>query len=377
MQITPFATEHFYAQYEFNTPHQLCNSDCEALTVAELLELAGRSAADLGRLHLGYTESQGNHALREAIAALYATATAEEIIVLGSPVEGIYLAARALLQPGDEVIVLTPGYDALINMFEYVAGADYVKRWPFTAAPDRWELDVEQLKALLSPRTRLVVINFPHNPTGYLPTADEFAAIVAAVAQAGVWLLCDEMYRGLVLAGTEPIPSAVDLYERTVVLSGLSKTYGLPGLRSGWLVVRDAAMRANLLNWKFYTSICPPAPTEFLALAALEVEAAIRTRNVAIIEENLILAEEFFGRWAALFTWRRPRAGSTALVGLNLPSASQHAHRLAHEAGVLVHPAVTLGAGDGFLRFGFGRRSFATALDHYQHWLGTQYPHAR
>lgn len=360
--IAPFETEHFYAAYEFNTAHQLCNSDCESITVAELLALADVSLADFGHLGLGYTESQGNPALRSAIAAQYSGPTAEQIVVLGTPIEGIYLTARALLQPGDEVIVLTPAYDALVNTFAHVVGDAHVKRWWLTAAPGEWQMDLDALRQLITPRTKLVVVNFPHNPTGFLPTAAQLAELVAVVAQAGIWLFSDEMYRGLWHSGTAAIPSAAELYGRAIVLSGLSKTHGLPGLRTGWLVLPAADLRANLLNWKFYTSICPPAPSEFLAQVALQAAEPLRQKNSALIERNLALAEAFFGRWPTLFTWRRPCAGSVALVGMAVPSVSAVAQRMVAEAGVLIQPAATLGYDDHHFRMGFGRAAFPTAL---------------
>jgi aspartate/methionine/tyrosine aminotransferase len=289
--------------------------------------------------------------------------------MLGTPIEGIYLGARAILNPGDEAIVLTPAYDALINMFEHVVGEGEVRRWGFVATPTSWALDLDTLRSLITPRTKLLVVNFPHNPTGYLPTAAQLEEIVGLVEAHAMWLFCDEMYFGLVHSGTPPIPSAVDLSERVVVLSGLSKTYGLPGLRTGWLVVQDAALRESIMNWKFYTSICSPAPSEFLAGAAWKVRDALRERSIRQIEHNLELAEDFFARWPELFVWRRPLAGSTALVGMNVPSVTAYAERLAEEAGVLIHPATTLSYDDQHMRMGFGRAAFGEALDRFEAYL--------
>ena len=362
MKIAPFATEHFYAEYEFNTPYQLCNSDCETMTVGELLETADLSLTQLGQLSLGYTESQGNPHLREMIADAYTAAEPEDVLILGTPVEGIYLAAQALLEPQDEVIVLTPAYDALINLFEHVAGAERVKKWTFRPTAVSWQLDLDELRHLITPQTKLLVVNFPHNPTGYLPTREMLDEITAVVEQHKLWLFCDEMYYGLIHSGTVPIPSTADLTPQAIVLSGLSKTYGLPGLRTGWLIVRDEPMRQNILNWKFYTSICPPAPSEFLAVAAWRIRDQLRDRSIAQIEHNLALADAFFGRWSDLFVWRRPLAGSTALVQMNVPSVHDYATKLAREAGVLIHPATTLGANDQMMRMGFGRAAFGEAL---------------
>jgi len=369
MKITPFATEHFFARYEFNTPYQLCNSDCESVSIGELLRLAGDSLEGLGRERLVYTQSEGSPELREAIAASYSTVTPGDVAVLGTPVEGIYLAARTLLEPGDEVIVLSPAYDALVNLFEHIAGSERVRKWEFRADAAQWSLDLDDLRALLTPATKLLVVNFPHNPTGFLPSPEWQQELAQLAQEHGLWLFCDEMYFGLVHSGTPAIPSMADISDRAIVLSGLSKTHGLPGLRCGWLIVPERTLRHELMNWKFYTSICPPVPTEYLARAALRVGERLRLRNVERIERNLDLAEAFFARWPELFEWRRPLAGSTALVGFDVPSVSQLADRLAREEGLLIQSAVMLGSDDRHMRIGLGRDSFPDALERFGNWL--------
>lgn len=373
MKIPPFATEHFYAQYEFTTQYQLCNSDCETVSIAELLTMANIPLSQLGQLQLGYTETLGNPQLRDQIAAAYTNIKADDIIVLGTPVEGIYLAARALLNPGDDVVVLSPAYDALINMFEHVVGSEHVHKWEFVANNDHWALDFDQLHHLITAKTKLLVVNFPHNPTGYLPTPKQLNELIDIVEKHNLTLFCDEMYFGLVHSGTEAIASAAELTQNAIVLSGLSKTYGLPGLRTGWLIVQDETIRQNIINWKFYTSICPPAPSEFLASAAWEVREQLKHKNIVQIEENLALADTFFVRWPELFTWRRPIAGSTALVGMNVASVSIFAAQLATEANVLIHPATTLGGDDQHMRMGFGRAGFGTALEQFELYLCKNY----
>jgi len=371
MKIAPFATEHFFAQYEFTTPYQLCNSDCETMTIAELLEIANVSIEQLAQLSLGYTESLGNPLLREQIAESYTHVNPDDVIILGTPVEGIYLVARATLHPGDDVIVLSPAYDALINMFEHVVGKTHVHKWLFVPADGCWELYLDQLRERISPKTRLLVVNFPHNPTGYLPTAEMFNDLISIVEQNKLILFCDEMYFGLVHSGTHSIQSAAELTKHAIVLSGLSKTYGLPGLRTGWLVIQDEELRKNIINWKFYTSICPPAPSEFLAMAAWKVKDQLRKSSIRQIESNLKLADAFFARWTELLIWRRPMAGSTALVGMNVPSVSDFATQLAEQAGILVHPAITLGSDDQHMRMGFGRSAFPEALQRFEQYLVT------
>jgi aspartate/methionine/tyrosine aminotransferase len=375
MKIAPFKTEHFFAKYEFKTPYQLCNSDCETTTIEELLKLAGVSLDELAQLSLGYTETLGHPQLRAAIAEAYTQADAEDVVMLATPVEGIYLVARAALNPGDEVIVLSPAFDALINTFEHVIGTANVHRWEIVLSADDtgWELDFDQLRSLISPRTRMLVVNFPHNPTGYLPTQDQLNELGKIAEQHDLILFCDEMYFDLVHSGTQPISSAADVTRNAVVLSGLSKTYGLPGLRTGWLVIQDEELRENIINWKFYTSICASAPSEFLALAAWKVRYQLRDRSIAQIEHNLALAESFFARWPELFTWRKPMSGSVALVGMNVPSVSDFAIQLAEKAGVLILPATTLGSDDQHMRMGFGRAAFGEALKKFEEYLETNF----
>ena len=374
MKIASFETEHFFARYEFNTPYQLCNSDCESISIAELLSLAGDSLEKFGRERLIYTESQGSSELRKSIASMHAKVKADDVLVLGTPVEGIYLAARAVLDPGDEVIVLTPAYDALTQMFEHVAGAAQVRKWAFKPGEASWELDLDDLRALLTPQTKMVVVNFPHNPTGYLPSAEFLRELASLAGEHDLYLFCDEMYFGLVHSGTQPIPSAAELTENSIVLSGLSKTFGLPGLRCGWLIVQDEALRDNIMNWKFYTSICPPVPTEYLAIAALKERKTLCDRNITRIEQNLELADAFFARWPELFSWRRPLAGSTALVGFHVPSVRAVSEKLAQEEGILIQPADMLGSDDQHMRIGLGRDSFADVLARFEDWLNRDSP---
>ena len=367
MKIMPFTIEQFFALYEFNTPYLLCSSDCESMTVEDLMALSGQGINILGDLHLGYTESQGDPRLRTAVAKGYEMAEADDVVVLAAPEEGIYLAMRALLNPGDHVVVLTPAYDSLLNLAQHISGN--VSKWEIQAGDGGWRIDIGKLETLVSDSTKLIVINFPHNPTGFLPDDSEMEAVVEIARKHGAWLFCDEMYRGLELHGRETLASAVDRYEKALVLAGLSKVHGLPGLRAGWLIVRDAGLREDLINWKFYTSICAPAPSEFLALVALEAQDELIARNRRLIESNLALAAPFFERWRTLFTWRPPLAGSIALVGLNQPSAADYCHWLAKEAGVLLLPSSCLGYGDKHVRMGFGRENFGRGLAHYEAFL--------
>lgn len=373
MDIAPFAIEEFFARYEFSVPHTLCASDCETIAISELLDLAETSLSDLAKLRLGYTETQGSQRLREAIAATYDTVTPDAVVVLGAPEEGIYITMRALLSPGDEVVVMAPAYQSLRRVAEHICGPQKVKLWHVRPQEEQWQASLEELEKLLTPQTRLLIVNFPHNPTGYLPSPEEFRAFVDLVQRHNVQLFCDEMYRGLENGATLRLPSAADRDENSIVLFGLSKVHGLPGLRSGWLIVRDEVLRQNLLNWKNYTTICPPAPSEFLALAALKTRETLRRRSQAIVDGNLQAADAFFTRWQDLFTWRSPQAGPVALVGLKKHSAEAFCQQLIDDAALLLLPATHLDYDDQHVRFGFGRAEVARNLQRLDTYLQHTY----
>lgn len=368
MHIEPFATEQYFEQYEFHCPHLLSASDCESMPIAELLERAGLSLADLGSLTLGYSETRGTPELRARIAGQYTKVDPASVIVLAAPEEGIYTTMRALLEPGDDVVVLTPCYDSLVNVAEHIGCR--VHRWPLQPRDGGWSLDLPGLHArLAATRPRLVVVNFPNNPTGYLPTVDDFRALVGMTQEIGAWLFSDEMYRGLELDPSSRLPCGADLYERCVALGGLSKTHGLPGLRAGWLIIRDEPLRERVVNWKHYTTICAAAPSQWLATAALRIGDELAARSVALVRRNLERADAFFSARADQFGWRPPTAGSVALVETRHADATEHCNRLARSAGVVLLPGSCIGAPPQFVRIGLGRAAFSDGLAAYERYL--------
>ncbi len=372
MQIEPFLTEQFFTKYEFSAPHLLASSDCETISISELLQLAGSSLEEFGSLTLGYTESQGNPRLRSQISQMYSSIAEEEIVVLTSPVEGIFLAMQTVLEPDHEVIALRPAYDALSNVARHLCRQ--VVPWHMIPSDGHWALDFAQLESLINDQTQMIVVNFPHNPTGYVPSREEFKRLIQLAEENDIWLFCDEIYRGLEFE--ERIPSAADLYEKAIVLSGLSKTHGLPGLRAGWLVIRDPALRESLINWKHYTTICPAAPTEYLASQAISVQEQLADRSKQIIRRNLTLCHDFIESFSDRFIWRQPIAGSVAFVELKLElfgfeTATDFCHHLAREHGIVLLPGACLGYDDHFVRFGLGRLGFGDALQAFSQVLKT------
>jgi aspartate/methionine/tyrosine aminotransferase len=241
----------------------LSSSDCESRTIAELLELEPDAHARLLQTRCGYTESPGAPELREAIAALYEGIHPDEVIVTSCAEEGIFLLYHALLRPADHAIVETPCYESALELARS-AGAE-VSRWQ-RRYEDRWAHDIEALQALLRPETRVLYVNQPHNPTGMLMDRPTFERVAQCAAEHGVVLFGDEVYRELEHDPADRLPAACDLDPNAVSLGSISKSYGLPGLRLGWLVSRDAALREAIMRIKDYTTICSSAPSEVLTV---------------------------------------------------------------------------------------------------------------
>jgi aspartate/methionine/tyrosine aminotransferase len=362
--INPFLLERYFARYEFSASYLLSPSDCESLTLRELLGMADDESLALWEsLSLGYTESPGHPLLREEIARSYAAIAPGQVLV-AAPEEAIFIAMNVLLAPGDEVIVLEPAYQSLHEVARAL-GAKSLP-WNLTAVDGSWRLDLDELRRLFSARTRLLVVNFPHNPTGYLPPKEEFAAILQLAEDAGAMVFSDEMYRGLEYREGDRLPAACDLGGHAMSLSGMSKSYSLPGLRIGWLAAQQAGLTERLQAFKDYTTICSSAPSEVLALAALRAREAILARNRAIVSANLSLAEGFFSRRAGQFEWYAPRAGSVAFPRWKgAGPVDDLCQRAVETQGVMVVPGSMFGYQGSHFRIGLGRKNFPEALERF------------
>lgn len=364
MKIREFQLERYYALHEFTTPLQLSASDCQALTIGEVLDAGGADPAELLELRLGYTETKGAPALREAIAKFYPDRGPEHVLVFNAPQEAIFLAMHSLLEPGDSVVVMTPCYPSLKEVARSL-GAEVVE-WPVVEGEAGWSLDLDRLESLLEKDTRLLVTNAPHNPTGLLPAAAEWQRIQELVAKRGIRWFSDEMYRGLEPSAEGALPPAACCLPGAVSLWGTSKSFGLPGLRIGWLVAQDTELLARIESLKDYTTICSSAPGEVLARIALGAADAILARNRETIRANTDLMETFCLRHAERLSWHRPQAGPVALARLRGESAVAHAERVRGKGGALLVPATMFDLDDEHLRIGLGRTNFAAALEAWE-----------
>ena len=371
MKPNQFVLERYFARYEFSAPYLLCSSDCDALSMQELLALADRDSLALwDKLSLGYTESQGHPQLLSEISSLYEKTSPGQVLEV-IPEEGIFIAMNTLLQPGDHLVSTFPGYQSLYEIARALNCE--ISCWQPRALQDRWHFDVEELAGLIRLNTRMLVVNFPHNPTGALPNRDEFQAIVDLAARHDLHLFSDEMYRQLEYDPADRLPAACDLYEKAISLSGLSKSYALAGLRVGWLAVGAPDLIAPLIELKDYTTICGSAPSEILAIAALRASETILARSLDIVTGNLARLDAFFEQNAEVFHWRRPRAGSVGFAELLTGQPiMEFCQQLVKEQGVMLLPSDVYDYESNCFRIGFGRVNMPAALAQLQVFLDSK-----
>jgi aspartate/methionine/tyrosine aminotransferase len=357
----PFKLERYFAGREFKAKHLLSSSECESLGLEELLGLFdGETRGLWNDLRLGYTESAGHPVLRREIASLYRGLGSDDIVVL-SPGEGILIALTALLGPGDHAVVTFPAYQSLTEI--PAARGCATTLWPLELDGGGWALDPDFLERRIGKNTRVVAVNFPHNPTGCHLSRDRFARVVEICEKHGVTLFSDEMYRFLEHDEGERLEAAASLTARGVSLSGLSKSFGLPGLRIGWLASRDKRLIGAFSRLRDYTTLCSSAPSEILAIGALRAKDRILARNRSIVLRNLEIAGEFFERHRNLFTWVRPRAGSVSLARLNrLVPVADFCENLFRRRGVMLLPGSVFDLEGNYFRVGIGRSGMEEGL---------------
>ena len=352
MHIKPFLLEEFFAKHEFTVKHLLCASDCEPLHLEEVVGFADTETASLWRdLRLSYTDPKGHPLLRAEIARLYKDVTADDVLVL-APEEGIFLTMLATLQTHDKIIVPVLAYQSLYEIAASL-GCELLTWLPHeNYAEAKWQFDVKYVCDLMEiHHPKMIVLNFPHNPTCALITRTELEQVVRVAAETGTMLFSDEMYRFLEMDTHMRLPSASDLSENAVSLCGLSKSFALPGLRIGWLTSRNAKLLKQIQQLRDYTTICPPAPSEILAIMALRAKGTILERNRSLIAGNKIFASHVFG-----VGWREPFGGSVAFIRYHgKEGAKIFCDGLLRSKGVLLAPSSVFGFGDSHFRVGLGR----------------------
>jgi aspartate/methionine/tyrosine aminotransferase len=365
MKLEQFAMERMQSTYENQVEFNLSESGVHPLTLGELVDEAGAMDALLAE-SLRYTQSNGTTALRTLVAAMYPGATPDHVQVTNGGAEANYVTTWHLVEPGDEVVMMAPNYMQTRGLARAFGAT--VKEWPLVRPSARatpkpfvgaageggWRMDVEALERLVTARTKLIIICNPNNPTGARFEADDLDRVAAVAARHGSWILSDEIYRGAELDGRET-PSMWGRTDRVIVTSGLSKAYGLPGLRIGW-VVGPPALVATLWSYHDYMTISPGALSDALARRALDPTRRQRIlgRTRTILNDNFPVIAAWLDAHGALFSYTPPDAGAIVYVRYHHDmNSTELVTKLRLDKSVLIVPGDHFGM-DGYLRIGFG-----------------------
>ena len=314
MKINHFILERYFAKHEFTAKYLLSSSDCDGYALKYVLD--GASTEELAlweNMTLGYTESEGNPLLREIISTNYKTQSIDNIIV-ATPGELNFISMNVLLTSSDHVITVAPCYQSLYEVVKSI-GSELSNWYP---SQNDWTFDTKKLEQLIKPNTKLIILNFPHNPTGSYLSLDQLNEIVRIARENNIYIFSDEMYHKLMVSDMLELPPLCDLYEKGISLWGASKTFGLAGLRTGWLVSQDKEFLAHVVSYKDYLSICNSAPSEILTIMALNNMDRFLLPNLKKVKRNISLFSEFAKNQKVIENFVPPRAGTTSFVKLKI-----------------------------------------------------------
>lgn len=366
MKINNFKLERYFAKHEFTAKYLLSSSDCDGYELKYLVEIASEKEKKLwNNLKLGYTESQGNSLLRDAILQYYKIKSIENVVV-ASPGELNFISMNVLLNSNDHVITVSPCYQSLYEVVSSIKCE--LSFWK--PNPENWEFNTNDLNKLIKKNTKLIILNFPHNPTGSYLKKDQLYQIVNLAESNDIYIFSDEMYHKLIIDDIEELPPISDIYEKGISLWGMSKTFGLAGLRIGWLVSNDIDFINSIVAFKDYLSICNSAPSEILSIIALNNIDKIITPNLEKIKRNVSLFNDFSAKHPLISNFIPPKAGSTSFVKLNIKQSSlKFSNQLVKETGIMTVPSEMFGGTGKYIRIGFGRNNFYKALNELENYL--------
>jgi len=356
VKIEPFALERWMTAHELSASYDIAESGILPLSTNDLLAFAEpkeRQAILKGLLDtpLGYSEASGSLELRTTLANTYRDCGPENVLVTTGAIEANFLLFNVLLDPGDHVLAVNPAYQQL-NSVTRAVGAE-VSLWRIR--PESYRYDLDQLERLMTPRTRLIVVNTPHNPTGAMLSEEELGRVYGLAESVGAWVLCDEAYRWLEVPGGDPFaPPAFDYGSGAISVGTISKPFGLPGLRIGWMAA-PAEIVTECWSMRDYVSLSPGKLGDALAILAFGHRDRIVERNRRIIEQNLRATNRFVEERSDFLSWTPPRGGLLALLRyeLDIPSL-ELANKLSEEHGVMLAPGSAFGF-EHHLRIGIGQ----------------------
>lgn len=349
MKIERAHLEDWMREYYFTAEVDIGSSGVQNFSMAELTELIDLRPEDLSRVVFDDSPSCGVQSLRQAIADSWGDGDPEKVLAAHGSSEIIFLIMNALLNAGDEVVVLDPCYHALRNLADSIGCS--VKEWRLRFE-DGFEPRVEDFKRLVTPKTRMVVVNFPHNPTGATLTAAQQKEFVEAVAASGAYLVWDAAFNELVYE-TEPLPNPITMYDRAIVLGTLSKGYGLAGLRVGWCLAAPELLE-QFVHWRDYTTLYLSPLVEKVAERAVENYRVLLDLRLERARKNLAIVARWVEEHREFVDWVRPKGGVTTFVRMHgVADVDEFCHRLGREHGVMVVPGSCFNQ-PGHMRLGFG-----------------------
>ena len=363
--LPEFRLETHFSKWEFKAKYHMTASDAESISLRDLLAMATPAEREeFEGMWLGYTETFGASDLRESIATKYTSQNASQILCFAGASEGIFAANSVILDKHSHAIVVTPNYQSHETLPLAICEATGVPLDP----DDHWSLDIDRVADAIKPNTKLVTINFPHNPTGAILPIDHYMSLVELCRKHGIYILHDEIFNGLGPSGTQHLPFIADVYERGLSLNVMSKSYGLPGLRIGWIACEDKEVIAKMERLKHYLSICNSGPSERLTKIALSQQDKLLQRNCSIVDENLPKWDLFFNNHPDLFDWTRPDGACMGFPRYKGPEGVEKFCRLlVEQSGVLLLPSTIYKSDLGptpndRFRLGFGRKGLDEGL---------------
>ena len=357
MKIDRFHMERTQCLYENEVKFNLSESGVAPLTIGELIaDEKGRETLD--QLPLGYPYATGRKSLRKNIARFYGCDDYESVTVMNGGSEANYASIWGIVGPSDRVAFMLPNYlqgwgvarayGRQTDGYKLVMKRNAQGKW-------RWSLDVDSLRKAVKKNTKLIVVTNPNNPTGYVLSDEEMQIIIDEARRVGAWILSDEIYRGAEVGGRPMTPTFFGRYDKVLVTAGLSKAFGLPGLRIGWIVSKPSMIR-HLCGYHDYLTLTPSALSDYLADLVMQPKRRddVLKRTRAIIDRNLPVLEKWIAKYDDVFEYERPAAGAIAMLKYRLPiSPVALFNRLREEKSVLITPGPHFGIGN-YLRIGYG-----------------------
>jgi aspartate/methionine/tyrosine aminotransferase len=356
MKIDRFHMERAQCLYENEVKFNLSESGVAPLTIRELIPgKADRETFE--QLPLGYPYSTGRKSLRKNIARFYGCNDYECVTVMNGGSEANYASIWGIVGPSDRVAFMVPNYLQGWGVARaYGRQTDGYKLVMKREQGEwKWSLDVDSLRKAVKKNTKLIVVTNPNNPTGYVLSEEEMQIIIDEARRVGAWILSDEIYRGAEVGGGPMTPTFFGRYDKVLVTAGLSKAFGLPGLRIGW-VVSKPSMIQHLCSYHDYLTLTPSAVSDYLANLVMQPKRReeVLKRTRAIIDHNLPVLEKWIAKHADIFEYERPAAGAIAMLKYRLPiSPVALFNRIREEKSVLITPGPHFGIGN-YLRIGYG-----------------------